>query len=226
MRNGLFAALVCLTVTLAAVSTVQGATLAPRLLPHLAEQYKRAVVASAHSEFGLNAPVADLAAQIEAESGWHASAASGVGAQGLAEFMPDTALDMAKNRPDICAPANPFSAAWAIRCQAAYMASLYKAIVAFPPKLAGDLSVIPECDHWAMTFSAYNGGIGWLLRDRALTVSYYGDANRWYHSVYNYTMRNDAAAKENRDYPDRILIAFAPAYVADSWGRAVDCSEI
>jgi soluble lytic murein transglycosylase-like protein len=206
-----------------ALSTTAGAT-GPQHLPHEALQYKRALVASAHYEFGLDAPIADLAAQLEAESGWRTDAHSGVGAQGLAQFMPATALDLAEQRPDICAPANPFSASWAIRCQAAYMHSLYIALKPMPsPRYTPTLAQIPECDHWAMTFAAYNGGIGWLMRDRVLTIAAPGDPNRWFGFVEFYTKRNAAAERENRSYPLKIMRDFAPKYVADSWGRAVVC---
>jgi soluble lytic murein transglycosylase-like protein len=57
----------------------------PQTVP---SQYRAAVIAAASSCPGLNPRL--LAAQLERESGWDPRAVSSRGAQGLAQFMPDT----------------------------------------------------------------------------------------------------------------------------------------
>lgn len=49
-------------------------------VPHLAARYKLTLLREAHSQWGLNAPVAALAAQVHQESGWRPDAVSRVGA--------------------------------------------------------------------------------------------------------------------------------------------------
>lgn len=51
-------------------------------------EYRRVIVAATRACDGVSAPV--LAAQIEAESGWNPGAVSSKGAQGIAQFMPET----------------------------------------------------------------------------------------------------------------------------------------
>ena len=59
--------------------------------PQAAARYKLTLLREAHSQWGLDAPVAAFAAQVHQESGWRADAVSRVGARGLAQFMPATA---------------------------------------------------------------------------------------------------------------------------------------
>jgi soluble lytic murein transglycosylase-like protein len=195
------------------------AVAAPQI-PTAASAYKRVVVREAHQAFGLDAPVAVLAAQLHQESGWRADAHSGAGALGLAQFMPGTAQDIARRHPDACAPANPFNADWAIRCQQRYMGELVSATAPWPA--GGTLS---ECSRWAMALASYNGGSGWTTRDRYRAQATGHDPNVWFGVVENTPDPRRAArfVRENRGYPTRILLVIAPAYVDAGWGRAVAC---
>ncbi|EJP2482718.1 transglycosylase SLT domain-containing protein, partial [Salmonella enterica] len=56
--------------------------------PPAALKYRSDVIRASRVDWGLNAPVADVAAQLHQESGWNPAARSPVGAQGLAQFMP------------------------------------------------------------------------------------------------------------------------------------------
>ena len=191
-------------------------------VPRAALAYRSTLTAAAHSQFGIDAPIATLAAQLHQESGWKANARSPVGAQGLAQFMPSTANDLARRRPDLCSPSNPFDARWAIRCQSAYMGEQVDAIrviATYPP--------MSECTRWAMALSAYNGGMGWVTRDRRIAIARGMDPNRWFDQVELTAdpRRAPRFVRENRGYPKRILLLITPVYVDDSWGRGVDCSQ-
>ena len=61
-------------------------------VPPEAHRYRLTLVREAQRAWGLDAPVAALAAQVHQESGWRPDAVSRVGARGLAQFMPATTL--------------------------------------------------------------------------------------------------------------------------------------
>jgi len=178
--------------------------------PSGAQRWRRTVVTVAHQQFGLNAPIATLAAQLHQESAWKPDARSHAGALGMAQFMPATARDMARLHPTACAPAQPFDPRWAIRCAARYDADLYRAIRAQT-----------LCDRWAMTLSAYNGGLGWVYRDQRTARDVQLNPGRWWGNteVVN-AGRSISAWLENRGYPRRILHTLAPRYVQAGWGKS------
>lgn len=186
-------------------------------------QYQRELTAQARSVFGLNAPVADLAAQIHQESGCRADAASPVGASGLTQFMPSTATWLAGKYPTRLGPADPYNWRWAIAAQVLYMHDLTR-----------DNPGATECDTFAFGFSSYNGGEGWLHRDqgvcRAQRAPYPGhcapcDDERWFDNVELSPdpRRSAAAVRENRGYPQRIMLQLAPVYTDAGWGRSIEC---
>lgn len=187
-------------------------------------QYRTLITRSAYRTFGPEAPIATLVAQMHQESACRADAKSWAGAQGLTQFMPATAADMARLHPEVCAPANPFSPRWAIECRDRYMRSLLK--------LADGAT---ESDDMGMALASYNGGYGWLRRDQAmcriapptLFPCAPCDPQRWWGNVELTPdrKRRPSAIKENRDYPKRIMCEIAPRYVAEGWGRAVECPE-
>lgn len=123
-------------------------------IPSLAIKYKAELIRSARYEWGLNAPVAVFAAQIHTESNWNTNAKSPVGAIGLSQFMPKTADWLPQVMPQI-KKANPYNPEWSIRALCAYNHYLYK-------KLQGNT----EYERMAFTLSAYNGGIGWVIKDK------------------------------------------------------------
>jgi len=180
-------------------------------VPTEAWAYRGDMVRSAWRVFGPMAPVAELAAQIHQESAWKINAVSWAGAQGFTQFMPGTSKDMAARFPSECAPANPFNAQWAFRCRDRYLKSLTRTIAN---------KTISECSEWALGFKAYNGGLGWVKRDRKLTAASGGDPNDWRQvNLYN-AGRKASAHRENREYPERIF-GLSPRY--NSWGRMLEC---
>lgn len=188
--------------------------LAQTRIPQVAVTYRLAVEREATRNFGIDAPVARLAAQIHQESGWNAKAASAY-AQGLTQFTPATA----KWLPTVCpavGQADPWDAQWALRAQACYMAWLLNRVK--PYRYAGGMT---ECTQWNFALRGYNGGEGWLNRERMATQRGGGDANDW-RAVERVRVRAGWAHKENIDYPRRILLRLEPAYLAAGWsGRAV-----
>ncbi|UPG87011.1 transglycosylase SLT domain-containing protein [Luteibacter aegosomatis] len=176
-----------------------------------AKSWQRTVQREAHAVWGITAPVSAFGAQIEQESAWRPNARSPY-AGGLAQFTADTASDMARWYPEL-GPADPYDPRWAIRALVRYDYRLYN----------GVLGARSECDHWAMTLSAYNGGAGWLSRDRALCSRVSAcDPSRWWGHVERQSQRASWALTENRAYPSRILLTLQAPYAAAGWaGQAV-----
>lgn len=209
--------MIAAAILLAATATAQ--------VPERCRVYQRQITTEAHTVFGLSAPVATLAAQIHQESGCRATAISPVGAQGLAQFMPSTAKDMARLYPTQLGPADPTNPAWAIKAQARYMRDLTRSTQGRT-----------ECDTWAFGLSAYNGGLGWVRRDQAvcrgvaISDDRCGpcDPAQWFGHVAMTPdpRRAPANIRENRGYPKRILFDLSPRYVTAGYGRGVICTWI
>lgn len=199
-----------------AVTLALIAATATSQVPERCRVYQRAITAHAHNTFGLDAPVATLAAQIQQESSCKATAISRVGASGLAQFMPATAKDMAARYPQALGAADPNNPAWAIAAQAIYMRDLTRASRG-----------ATECDTWAFGLAAYNGGLGWVRRDQAVCLRIEGcDKARWFGHVEAHADPRRALTNiaENRGYPVRILRTLTPRYVASGYGRGVACN--
>lgn len=171
--------------------------------------FKRAVIREMRWVWGLDAPTAVAAAQINQESRWRPKVCSAY-ACGLTQFTPATA-DWIKGAYPSLAGGQVFNPDWAIRALAIYDNHLYKLVKS---------SV--ECDRWAMTLAAYNGGLGWINRDVALCRRAQGcDPALWWGNVALHSKRASWAFKENRGYPFKILGNQAQF---STWGRQVACS--
>lgn len=178
-------------------------------IPRAAETYRPELIRSARFSWGLEAPVAVLAAQIEQESAWNPRAVSRAGAQGLAQFMPATAEWLPSVIPSI-GEAAPLSPAWALRALPAYDKWLWDRI-----------SAADAYERMAFTLSAYNGGQGWVARDKRLAAQRGLDPDRWHNHVAEVNAGRSAPNwRENRAYPRRIL-ARQDAYVRAGWGPGI-----
>ncbi len=180
--------------------------------PPRANAYKRDLIANAHFVWGLNAPIAAFAGQIHQESAWQPDAKS-IYAGGLAQFTPDTAEWISGKYPDL-ATNQPFEPAWALRALTRYDKELYLRYQ----------DSKDTCNQWAFTLSAYNGGAGWVNRDKDLAFSNKVDDTTWFGAVERYSKRSAAAIKENRNYPKRILYDLQPLYI--TWGPQVPCKAL
>nr|WP_312679855.1 transglycosylase SLT domain-containing protein [Stutzerimonas nitrititolerans] len=184
-------------------------------IPQAAEQYRRILVRAAHSGWGLDAPIATMAGQIHQESRWRVDARSPVGAQGLAQFMPATADWMAELYPHSLGQAQPYNPGWAMRAMVAFDLWLYER----------NQAAASECDRWAFVLSGYNGGQGWVNRDKRLASAKGADQLAWFDSVERHNAGRSAANfRENRHYPRAILLRWEPLYAAAGWGPGV-CAE-
>ncbi|ENO0459398.1 transglycosylase SLT domain-containing protein [Salmonella enterica] len=179
--------------------------------PAAAKPYRAELVRNARAVWGMDAPVADFAGQFQQESGWNPAARSPVGAQGMAQFMPDTADWIGGLFPELRAR-EPFNPSWAIRALVQYDRWLWQRVVA-----------ADSCQRMAFTLSAYNGGLGWVNRDKKLAAQRGLDEHVWFDQVATVNAGRSAASwRENRGYPQRILYQNAPRYL--SWGGA-NCVE-
>jgi len=167
-----------------------------------AQRWQRTVVREVHVAHGLDGPVALHGALIHQESSWRPGAESPVGAQGLAQIMPSTAEHIAEivGRASI----DPMDPRQAISGMAHYTAWIKRYIE-------------PTDAPWAMTLSGYNGGIGWVDRDRDLAAEHGADPDEWWGEVEDYTRRSAAAERENRHYVRRIMLELQPRYLRAGW---------
>lgn len=164
----------------------------------------------ARYHYGLEAPIATLAGLVHQESRWRSDATSPVGAQGLTQFMPDTTTWIASLYPDL-ADAQPFDPRWAIRAMVQYTVWLNARIQAAGP-----------CEQWAFVLSAYNGGLGWVYRDKRLASAKGAEPLAWFDSVERFNAGRSAANfRENRHYPSLILQRWEPLYRRAGWGDGV-----
>lgn len=174
-------------------------------VPPGAQRYRAKLLRAAHTQWGLDAPVAVLAAQVHQESAWNPQAVSRVGARGLGQFMPGTATwwcEINKLKPEQCQPHNP---TWALRALVGYDKWLFD-------RAPGRYSAY---DRMHVALRAYNGGLGhWQAEAKATglpqpTVDEVAVA-------CGQAKRHTSHCKENLGYPARILGMLQPRY--QTWG--------
>ena len=179
-------------------------------IPRAAEAHRATLVRAAHVSWGLDAPVSVFAAQVHTESWWRNDTVSHVGAQGLAQFMPATARWLPSVAPETGRPA-PFNPGWPLR-----------ALCVYDKWLWDRTNGADAFERMAFTLSAYNGGLGWVNRDKAKARRQGADASRWFGAVETVNAGRSAAAwKENRQYPRRILKERQYAYIKAGWGPGI-----
>lgn len=186
------------------------------VIPEVSATYRIPVERAASEYFGLNAPTSRLAAQIHQESRWRPNAASKY-AQGLAQFTPSTAAWL----PNICDTLQGFDrwdAMQSIRAISCYDAWLLKRV-----KPLGKTE-LTQCSAWAFALRGYNGGEGWMVRERRMALAANQDANDWIR-VQPYRARATWAHKENTTYPRRILLTIEPTYRKAGWPGLSLCKE-
>ena len=180
-------------------------------IPPAAEKYRALLAREARMQFGLNAPVARLAAQVHQESHWRTDAKSLVGAQGLAQFMPSTADWITQVYPtQLGGGPTPYSPGWSLRALAVYDRHLYD-------RTQGHT----ECDRWWFTLRAYNGGLGHVKAearnatdplDRCAVDAACGTAKR-----------SAKHCPENLGYPRKIMLRWEPMYLKAHWPGRLAC---
>jgi len=168
-----------------------GLALAPVVTPPLPAAllpYRADLQRHAQFYFGIPGPLAVLAAQMAQESDFNPSARSRVGAAGLYQFMPATAMWAGEQ---LGLPAAPLNPAWAIRAGVWYDKWLMERV-----------NYQRDCDKWGATLSSFNGGLGWQYK-RQLRAK---DPLDFWGSVRLINPGITAAnQRENQDYPKRIV---------------------
>lgn len=184
-------------------------------IPDNANKYKRTLIRYAQHYYGIHAPVPVFAAQIHKESTWNPHAKSPY-AEGLSQFTPDTAKDVSKKYPELVAN-EPLDPTWSIR-----------AMLLYDLDLKTRVDAINECNDWAFTFAMYNGGPGWIWREKNLAEEAGVDRNTYWNAVENFNAGRRADAKaENQGYPKKILYTLQELYNDEgSWGRSQICLEL
>lgn len=178
-------------------------------IPVEAMQHRAELIRNGRAVWGLDAPTATFAAQIHQESRWRSNAVSPVGAQGIAQFMPATATWIAGAYPQQLGTRQPTNPSWAMR-----------ALVTYDKHLWDRLAARNGCERMAMALSAYNGGLGWVLRDKSAAKAAGADALNWFGAVERFNAgRARVTWNENRGYPRLILKRYEPGYRAVGFGQ-------
>jgi soluble lytic murein transglycosylase-like protein len=205
--------LVCCWIAFAAFAMLARCSHA-QSVPRACYAYQRTMQREVAARLGPAASPAPFAAQMAQESSCNPDASSPVGAQGLAQFMPETA-DWIGDLDSTLAPARPTNPNWAIR-----------ALVVYDVWLMHRNPGKTQCDTYAFALVSYNGGEGWLHRDQIYATKLGVDHTVWFGQVELTPdpRRSKAAIRENRGYPERILHVLLPAFVTAGWGQSLDCS--
>ena len=146
---------------------------------------------------GVEAWQPQLHAQVTVESHWRPSVCSAY-ACGLAQFTDPTWSDIAPYTRPSCADLPPTDPACSIRSQIVYMSRLMRRY--------DDAQT--DVDQWRMAWAAYNGGPGWIRKERRRCKRRVGcDPDVWLGNVADQCMRAEWACDENRAYPLKIEAA-------------------
>ncbi|MEG1609639.1 MAG: transglycosylase SLT domain-containing protein [Bilophila sp.] len=187
-------------------------------IPRAASVYRAELVRSARAVWGLDAPIAVFAAQVHTESWWRNDTVSQAGAQGLAQFLPATANWLPQVAPALTRVAGrpaPFNPGWSLRALVTYDLWLHERVQGVNP-----------CERMAFALSAYNGGLGWVKRDKRLAVQEGLCADRWFgHTATVNAGRKASNFRENRNYVRLILQERQTWYCLAGWGQGVHCDE-
>ena len=175
--------------------------------PLAARQYRNELTREARAVWGLTAPVATMAGQIEQESGWRPDVCSPY-ACGLTQFTPATATWISGLYSNL-AMTDVFNPSWAIRALVRYDHLLHR----------GFENTATERDRWAFTLSSYNGGAGNLRREiRLCSARVICNPTKW-ANVSAINSRALWAFRENRGYVNTILDRRQFTY--SHWGPTV-----
>jgi hypothetical protein len=178
-----------------------------RPIPALAHKLRPELVRASNLVWGPVGPIPMFAAQIHQESAWNPNARSAY-ANGLTQFTPGTERDIQRRYAAELGPGGAFHPIWAIR-----------ALVRYDFDLAKSLGGATPCDRMLFALSGYNGGAGWVTRDRALAAKSGRDPLAYAAVAPFNAGRAPQFFKENRDYPVRIVYVLQWTYL--TWGPPV-----
>lgn len=171
-------------------------------IPRAARKYLPQVVREAHYR---NLDAAIIAGQIHQESAWDGSAASAYAA-GLAQFTPATEAWAKAAFPRLRDGAGSSDPRWAIRAMCLYDRWLLDR----------------TAQGWPLALRAYNGGLGWIIKEGVCpgsggTLAAVGDKSvapteAGFECCRRF--RTGKSCQENLAYPEMILTHWAPMYRA------------
>lgn len=154
-----------------------------------------------HSLIWPESDIGIIGSQIAHESSWKEDVMrkepSGVISYGLLQVLDVTYDELKKKNPLLLkgSPSEMLRARMGIRAGILYDKQMW-ILVSF-----ADSTV----DRYAMTLSAYNGGFGWLLRDRKLAELNGYSPNKWFGNTELFSKRSVHNYKINRRYVSEIL---------------------
>jgi soluble lytic murein transglycosylase-like protein len=184
-------------------------------IAYKAIQYQRLLKGYAYIHWKQgDAPIPLLAGQIHQESRWNPNARSKF-ACGLSQFTPETAEWISATYKVDVGPGTCTDPAWSLRAHAAYMRYL---------QTRQSLQGATSCDTWRFALWGYNGGPGWVTRDKALTAKLGGNPSVASVVAGVNAGRAEGFFKENRGYDRAILGRWQHLYL--TWGGPVTCGGI
>src|SRR5699024_12828054 len=99
-----------------------------------------------------------------------------------------------------------------------------RALVSYDKWLWDRLGGADACQRMAFAWSAYNGGIGWVGRDRKEAERQGRDPARWFGQVEKANAGRSASSfRENRRYVRLILLERQYWYSKAGWGPGIGC---
>jgi soluble lytic murein transglycosylase-like protein len=126
----------------------------------------------------------------------------------MAQFMPVTTRWIAGAYPRELDAADPFNPTWAMRGLVRYDFHLWQRVTG-----------ANNCERMAFTLASYNGGLGWVQRDKKVAAAAGDSPATWFGQVERHNAGRSAAAfRENRGYPHQVLIIYEPLYKAAGFG--------
>ena len=194
---------------IAVLLSFQGVTWAHQngsIIPRQAAQYKATVTREVRYYWGFGQSPSVFMSQIHQESGFREDAKSAF-ASGLTQFTPGTAEWIqrlyAKDLRETCPSKSgcPLNPKWAIR-----------SMVLYDKRLWDRYSFADGDDRFGFTLSSYNGGAGWVDKERMLAAKTGADSSKWFNAVETVCLRAKWACDENRHYPRNILYKWRHHY--------------
>lgn len=176
-------------------------------VPDSCLEFRRLIYTEARRTFGTEAPVAALASQIYQESACNPKAVSRVGAKGLAQFMPLTVKDMEDRVAPELGKGDPFDPDWSVPAMMRYMKSLER----YGKPWNGPYF---KCHVYSFQLIGYNGGAGWVMRERRKARDKGLDPDIYWGVVEHINVgKSKGNFHENREYPRRILLKHQPNFL-------------
>ncbi len=172
-------------------------------IPPQAEQYRRDLTRIAYSVWGLEAPIATLAAQLHQESLFDPGAVSWAGASGLGQMMPPTAASLARIYPEL-QPVNVFDPRWSLKAQSYLMRELWQR---YPAAF--------DCfERLGFSTASYSQGPGYTARQIAASPM----PRFWFGSTeFVKVGKRESAYRETLNYSRRIMLTLRPLYMSAGW---------